>query len=104
MAYLSSAYCLGPACGTLKFAVVFHSVEKSLAATLYQTLCMDSVLQKNCIAKSRGCKCTTLHLPAGALGRAKESVTVLGRLHCLDTPKTELKLITWFQMPQISHL
>jgi len=55
-------------CGTPTAAVVFNSVEKSLTAFLCQTLCMDSLLKKPEKQNPKECKCTTLHLPAGALG------------------------------------
>ena len=57
--------CLVSACGTPTLAVVFHSVEKSLTMSLCQTLCMNSVLRKPEEQNLEGCKCTTLHLPAG---------------------------------------
>src|SRR6218665_3577262 len=50
--------------------VLFHSVEKRLAVFLCQTLC-NSVhrywSEKTEMQNPGGCKCTTLHLPAGAL-------------------------------------
>ena len=59
--------CLASTCGTPTSAVVFHSLEKSLMVSLCQILCMDSVLQNPEKQNPGGCKCTTLHLIAGAL-------------------------------------
>src|SRR6218665_257964 len=59
--------CLVSTCGTPTPAVVFHCVEKRLMVSLCQTLCVDSVLQKPENQNPGACKCTTLHLRAGAL-------------------------------------
>src|SRR6218665_1351734 len=53
--------------GTPTSAVVFHTVKGDLVASLSQTLCMNGVLQKTEKQNPGRCKCTTLHLPAGAL-------------------------------------
>src|SRR6218665_1316537 len=68
--------CLVFTCGTPTPAAVFHCVEKRLVVSLCQTLCMDSVLQKPENQNPGGCKCTTLHLRAGALG-VSISITIV---------------------------
>src|SRR6218665_582686 len=48
--------------------------KRRLTASLGQTLCTNSVLQKTEKQNPGGCKCTTLNLPAGALGRCMSNL------------------------------
>jgi len=53
--------------GKPKPAVILHSVEKETDSVSESDSVHGSVLQKTEKQNSGGCKCTTLHLPAGAL-------------------------------------
>src|SRR6218665_3346140 len=66
IAYLSSVYSWNT---VPKPAVIFHSVERDLRCLCVRFCAWIVFCLKTEKRNPGGCKCTTLHLPAGALGR-----------------------------------